>query len=73
MGERSKKQQMELNIEFAKMARCLDKIKEMMRKDPVAKKKFELLDNVASDALLYCCPDVQKGVDKYNEMMKGQD
>ncbi len=73
MGERSKKQQMEIDLLLAQVVEPMNKLKEIMRKDPISKKKFELLESVAMDLLLYCSPTAKKRVNEYNEMMKGQD
>lgn len=73
MGERSKKQQMEIDVLLAQVVTPMNVLKEILRKDPIAKKKFEVLESVAMDILLYCSPDAKKRMEKYNEEMKGQD
>lgn len=68
----SNKQQLEIDIELAKVVAPMNKLKEMLRKDVIAKKKFEMLESVAMDVLLYCSPKAKKRIEQYNEVMKGE-
>jgi len=66
----SKKKQAELENHLLAAKAPMDAIKEIMRKDEVAKKKFEALENVMMDILVYCVPGIRKQVTQFNEAQK---
>jgi len=68
----SKKKQEDLQDVMAMIVKPMGVAKEMLRKDVIAKKKFEMLEAVAMDILAYCVPEVKKGMQAFNEKQKAK-